>query len=390
MASFNIHHPLFVFDTVHKRTGSIERNCIFTNPQPVPLKLKVGFDFPEHSWIQIYGPAESRRAPAFVNGQALALQPGDNTVLISFNTDNFNFPERRFKGRISFQDEEDEASREWIEINFERVEELKPFQGFAALDLGTTSSAVALYHLQRDAVRRTPWAAELEGREATIPSALYVKNFQKFSRHAEGGCLVGRQALRAYRSGAPRDPRCLLLGLKRLIGEPQVLVTDQKGAGGYVDSQELLLELVKFIREQAQNHPGVHALIQKLSVTYPPTWSYRKIRRLRELFQRLGFDAEDLDFSLDEASAAGLFYIYNWIKDRDSRGRLIQDLLESEEEIQHQGRKGKRYLLNLLSFDFGGGSIDLSLMEAQLELFEHAVRLRLAQLGSDSEDFGGD
>src|SRR5262249_3936768 len=57
---------------------------------------------------------------------------------------------------------------------------------------------------------------------------------------------------------------------------------------------------------------------------------------------------------------------------------------------KEEGRHGKRYTLNLLSFDFGGGTIDLALIQAQLELYSHNVRLRLSLLGSDSCDFGGD
>jgi len=387
MPNFTIQTPLMVFDRVHRRTGTIERTCIFTNEKSERLELEVRYDFPEHSWVQIYGGPPNTGAP--IDGQALILQPGENQVLLSLNTDNFNFPDRRFKGRISFQEKEEGAFRDWIEINFEDVLDLEPFLGFAAIDLGTSSSTISLYHIQRDAVRREPWTPRLERNETEIPSAVFIKNYQKFSRGAEGGCLMGEEALQAYRGRNPRDPRCLQLSTKRLIGSSRVLATDEKGTGGFVDPLNILHSLGKFVREQFQNHQDVQALLRKVSVTFPPTWSYRHLSRWRELFQRLGFREQDLDLSLDEASAAGLFYIYNCLKERDSFNKLLQDLLPSEAELSENGTHGKSYTLNLLSFDFGGGTIDLALLEARLEILSKTVRLRLSLLGSDSCDYGG-
>ncbi len=388
MYSFTIQSPLLVFDQVHRETGTIERTCIFTNNTTREVELEIRYDFSEHSWIQIYGPDQNGRD--LVDGRLLCLRPGENRALLSLNTDNFNFPDARFRGRVLFEDKADSESRDWLEISFERVEEFKPFTGYAAIDLGTSSSTIALYHVRRDAASRVPWTPALEGSESTVPSAVYLESFDRFLQGERSGYRVGREALRRCRESTPRDPRCLQLGTKRLIGARRTLVIDERGAGGFVDPLDLLYALGKYLREKAQSHPDVHALIQKVSVTYPPTWSHRELGRWKELFQRLGFKDHELDFSLDEASAAGLFYIYNCVRESDSLRKLVQDLLATEEDLLEDGQRGKGYVLDLLCFDFGGGTTDLALIEARFEIFEKRLRLRLSLTGSDSYNFGGD
>src|ERR1041384_3081043 len=139
--SFTIPSPLLVFDRVHRRTGTIERTCLFTNRGSEDLDLEVRYDFPEHSWVQIYGTPPP--GGVVLEGPALRLQPGENRVLLSLNTNNFNFPEKRFKGRISF--EEKGGVGHWIEINFDEVEEFEPFPGYAAIDLGASTYTASLY-----------------------------------------------------------------------------------------------------------------------------------------------------------------------------------------------------------------------------------------------------
>jgi molecular chaperone DnaK (HSP70) len=388
MSNFSIQSSLLVFDQVHRKTSTIERVCILTNHEPQKIDLTVEYDFPEHSWVQIYGAGATPGEE--LDAKVLTLHPGENRLLLSFNTDSFNFPDTRFKGRLSFVDKRDPASREWIEICFEEIRELKPFLGYAAIDIGTSSSTIALYHIQRDAVKRVPWTPELDGEGQTIPSVVFVRDLQKFLQNAEGGCLAGSEALGVYRSQLSKDPRCFQRSTKRLIGIPRLLITDEKSAGAYVDPVQVLHALGKHLRGKAQSHENVHSLINKVSVTYPPTWGYTQISRWKELFARLGFREEDLDFSLDEASAAGLFYIYNCVRERDYLNKLVQDLLSSEREVEEEGKRGKGYTLKLLCFDFGGGTIDLALIEANIEIFPKLLRLRLSLAGSDSMNFGGD
>ncbi len=386
MDPFSIQSPLLVFDEVHRGTGTIERECVIENRLAETLDLRVEYHFPEHSWVQLYAPGSGVEAP--IGCGPVALRPGENRVLISLNTDSFHFPDTAFRGRISFVDRDHRY--DWIEINFESVRQLEPFTGYAAIDIGTSTSTVALYHVMRDAVRREPWTPRLEEETEYIPSAVYIRDALKFVRCADGGCLVGGDAIRAYRHRDLRAPLSLQVGTKRLLGSPRMLIADEHGAGGFVDPLDVLEALARDVRERAQRHPHVRSLLRKVCVTFPPTWSYRQVSRWKEVFRRVGLDENDIDMSVDEASAAGLFHVYNAVRERDARDRLIQDLVETEREVEEDGEKGSAYTLRLLSFDFGGGTIDLALLEAELRIFPRLIRLRLALDGSDSLEYGGD
>ncbi|MFQ5654217.1 MAG: hypothetical protein ACE5GW_05760, partial [Planctomycetota bacterium] len=386
---FAIQTPLLAFERICRRTGTIRKTCLFENRTDDRLEVNVRYGFREHSWVHLLA-AESAAPAEPEEREQLTLDPGQTRVHVLLNTNSSSFPFDRFRGRIYFQEEENGRAERWVEISFEEIEELRDFEGYAAIDLGTSNSMISLYHLRRDAVTGMPRSPALEGRSPEIPSTVFIRDFHGFQRLAEGSCAVGEAALREYQQDSGNDPRSLQVGTKRLIGVRQVLGADARGAGGYVDPSSLLYMLGRFIRERSQNHGDVASRIRKLAVTFPPTWDYQQVRRWKEVFRHLGFADEELDLSLDEASAAGLFYIYQWTRDADSRRRLIQDLLHSLEEVEGEQGRGERYLLNLLSFDFGGGTIDIAFIEAQLTMLDETIRLRIALKGSDSLGYGGD
>ena len=345
--SFGLRTPLLAFERILRRTGVIRKTCIFENPTSDSLTVQIRHGFKEHSWLQLYP-----EQPAEDTGRvdSLVLEPGETRVRALIDTDNSNFPYDTFRGRVYFT-EPDTKTERWLEISFELIEELHDFEGYAAIDLGTSNSTIALYHLQRDAASGSPWAPVLDEESVEVPSAVFLRDLAQFRRLAEGSCAVGRAALAEYRSQPTHDPRSLLVGVKRLIGADRMLAADSHGAGGYVDPLHVLYMLARSIRERCQSRDEVRARIQNLIVTFPPTWEYKQINRWKRVFRRMGFSDEQLELSLDEASAAGLFYIYKWTRDVDARNRLLQDLMASRKEINENGEKGEQYMLNLLSFD---------------------------------------
>lgn len=392
--SFHILTPLLAFERVYRRTGFIRKTCIVQNATDEPLELLIRYGFREHSWFQIY--ADDGSAFESQESERLTAGPGQTRLRVLMNTDSSNFPYDRFRGRVYFEEAgaqsgETGGASQWLEISFEEIDELRNFQGYAAIDLGTSNSTAAVYHLEYDAVTGAPWCPELEDDEVEVPSAVLVRDLGHFRNLLEGSCVVGRAALREYAENPLQDPRCLQLGTKRLVGTDRILTADSHGAGGFVDPLNVLYMLARSIRERVQSHDGIRACIRKLIVTFPPTWDYKQIDRWKEIFRRLRFSDADLDLSLDEASAAGLFFIYRWIKDEDPRNRLLQDLLHSAEEIRENGvHVGDRYLLNLLSFDFGGGTIDLAVIRVHLTVLSDIIRMRITLQGSDSLNYGGD
>ena len=392
--SFSVRSPLLVFDRIFRRTGTVRRTCLFHNPLEQELDVEVEYGFPEHSWLQVVptrGEAKDGVAPG-LEGERLRLPPGESRVHVLLDTDSSNFPYDRFLGRVYFRavDEEQVVGEHWLEVNFEQIEDLSDFEGYAAIDLGTSNSTISLYHLREDAVSGSPWSPQLGASGADVPSAVYIRDFSRFRSFAEGSYQVGQEALRDYHWGPAQDPRSLQLGSKRLVGCSRVLVADRHGSGGYVSPLDLLYAMGRFIRTHAQSHERVNARLKRVMVTFPPTWDHQQVKRWKEVFHRLGYSEDELDLSLDEASAAGLFHIYQWIRDEDSRNRLIQDLLPSWQEIEDKHGKGNRYTLRLLSFDFGGGTTDLAFIESQLTFRSENIQLRIALRGSDSLPTGGD
>lgn len=383
--SFTLRAPLLAFERVHRRTGTIRKTCTFHNPGDQKLPVRVRYGFREHSWFQVV-PERPTPAPDPGEPDLLSLPPGESRVHLLIDTDSSNFPFDRFRGRVHFEELDTQASR-WIEVSFEEIEELLDFEGHAAIDLGTSNSIVALYHLQDDAVDGEPWNPVLEqSGDPQVPSAVFLRDLGQFRKLAPGSCSVGRAAVAEYRRDPGHDPRSLQLGVKRMIGQSRILTVDAHGAGGYVDPSLVLQVLARALRERSQNHPRVQSRLRRLMVTYPPTWDYRQITRWKSVFQKLGFTDQDLDLTLDEASAAGLFHVFRWMKDPDARNRLLQDLVATQEP-----RSGEeRYLLRLLSFDFGGGTIDLALIAVEVEVPDDAIRLRITLQGSDSLGYGGD
>lgn len=387
-ASLDIRAPLLAFARVCRRTGAIRRTCLFHNRSEKEREIEIRFGFKEHSWIRFQGDQDSN-GDGSESPTRLRLGPGQNRIQVILNTDSSNFPYDQFRGRVYFEDEE-AADPRWVEISFEEIDELQDFQGYASIDLGTSNSMISLYHLRRDALRGAPWSPALERDRLEVPSAIFIKDLSRFRKLSDGSCSIGQAALADYRSKETHDPRSLQLSVKRLIGAPSVLAADANGAGGAIAPENILYMLGRAIRERAQDHEEVKARLRKLTVTFPPTWDYQQLARWKEIFERLGFSQDDLDLSLDEASAAGLFYVYRWIKDPDARRRLLQDLTHSWKQVKEDQQTGDRYELRLLSFDFGGGTIDLACIKVEMTLFEEVIRLRLSLEGSDSLMYGGD
>ncbi len=381
----DIRAPLLAFGRVCRRTGAIRRTCFFQNSSESKREIRVRYGFQEHSWIRL-APTDTSIE---VEPGTLVLAPGQSRIDVVLNTDSSNFPYDRFRGRIYFEDEQ--ASEEkWLEISFEKIDDLDDFVGYTAIDLGTSNSMLALYHLERDALRGEPWSPRLDREHIEIPSAIFIKDLARFRKLAEGSASVGRDALADYQLDDRFDPRSLQLGIKRLIGGPAVLAADQLGAGGAVEPTDVLYMLARAIRERTQQNDDVRARLRRLTVTFPPTWDHRQLYHWKSIFRKLGYQEEDLDLSLDEASAAGLFHVYRWISTEDSRKRLLQDLSHSVERIRESGRDGEKYTLHLLSFDFGGGTTDLAFIQVDLIFFGDTTRLKISLLGSDSIEFGGD
>jgi molecular chaperone DnaK (HSP70) len=190
-----------------------------------------------------------------------------------------------------------------------------------------------------------------------------------------------------------------MLAERRLAARPRRVVAYTKVAPAPADQrveQEVAPHLpaeLFFCRLFQRFREATRSDVRQFAVTYPTTFSRRELDQVREAawhgWQRateeLAETPAPLEFNdlvtrhfplaLDEASAAGFFFLHRKVFERP------------------HGLAAFRYLyrdgFNLLLFDCGGGTIDIGLLRA--EVFDKPARVRISVVGrSGKRAFGGD
>lgn len=128
-----------------------------------------------------------------------------------------------------------------------------PATGFAAIDFGTSNSAIALPSSGAQGVR----LVELEPGHHTMPTAV-------FYRADESGPLYGRAAIAAYVDGL--DGR-LMRSLKSVLGSPLIEQGTDVGAGRAVKFADVIAGFLSHLRRQAEAAAG--ARIERVVVGRP-------------------------------------------------------------------------------------------------------------------------
>ena len=120
--------------------------------------------------------------------------------------------------------------------------------GFAAIDFGTSNSAIAL-PAGADAVR----LVELEPGHSTMPTAVF---YRVDETRAEPERLFGRAAIAAYVDG--QDGR-LMRSMKRILGSPLAEQSTDVGGGRPVRYRDVVAGYLRHLKRQAEGTAG-HAL----------------------------------------------------------------------------------------------------------------------------------
>ena len=120
--------------------------------------------------------------------------------------------------------------------------------GFAAIDFGTSNSAIAL-PAGDDAVR----LVELETGHATMPTAVF---YRVDETHAEPERLFGRAAIAAYVDG--QDGR-LMRSMKSILGSPLAEQSTDVGGGRSVRYRDVIAGYLRHLKRRAEAAAG-HAL----------------------------------------------------------------------------------------------------------------------------------
>lgn len=272
----------------------------------------------------------------------------------------------------------DQAGTAWEHTVRFRAVRQKAYDGVLGIDWGTTNTCAA-HSLSADSlphpIELTPPGARSGPADyEQFPSVLYV---QSLSDPEHPVFYLGPEA----RKQANRDGRleCLIHSLKRrfLTGAP-VYVRDAEGREYAYPVEELTRLVLLRLVELAEYEIGRE--VRHLGFTFPTKWPAATRRRfamvLRSVAETLSaarrigpVDVRLTPPDIDEANAVAL----NVLHSLQLRGKLISDRP-----------------FTLVAYDFGGGTIDTSVLVVRLdEAADTPLTTRYVGIGGTS-DFGGD
>jgi hypothetical protein len=171
-------------------------------------------------------------------------------------------------------------------------------------------------------------------------------------------------------------------GMKRWLGREGVDGSHQvfiKNHQHNVPAEEAYFDFVDAYRNAFQDWGQVR--LQRVKATYPPDYPPRALQSMRFIYgERMKIDPDYL-FGIDEASAAAVFYVWQ---------RLEKCGFNA---AKYQADYGETH--NLLVFDLGGGTTDVSLVEvtAKSQVVQGHIKdqVQLKVLGTASLlNIGGD
>lgn len=237
--------------------------------------------------------------------------------------------------------------KEEFPICLESITTAPFYQGIVAIDFGTTNSSIAVI----DSGTHVPRVLGLEANSKSIASGIL---FESVHPKDQPTYSIGSDATTKLRSAeSPTD--AYIVSAKRLLGtnaKKTLQNNKARGAGQrfttytYDEISRFIIEkLISLGEEQLRKDT-----IQRVVVTYPTMFSQPRVKALRRVFKELGFEDQHVQMGIDEASAAGL-----WFLDREVRDRYGSDIASF---VAHHPQP-----FVILAYDFGGGTIDVSLMK---------------------------
>jgi molecular chaperone DnaK (HSP70) len=361
--------PIF-YNTIRRNSGGKRRIIHVTNTDPVDLELVVA-DVEKPEWIEIEG--------VYATSE-FKLEKGKRTpFIVNVNTQHQYFPTTQCmdqKVRVSF---EDNRVLDIAITLHEVIDKILPFRGVFAVDFGTSNSVYAYKGRAMDLPQHAK-ASNSAIASDEIPSAIFFHNvadprYPRFS--------IGREAFFDIKEHSGQT-YSYLLSSKRLLGrDKKLLILDRLGGAKSEHRQEYHVEevaafIMRELVERAQDEIGQK--IEAIVATYPPLFTrgqkqalQRAIGKAMEALE-IQIDPETLVMDLDEANAGAFNHIY---------GPMLDDF----RNFQVTERK-----VDLLSLDFGGGTVDISLVSVDINRSQQgriSIETVLHGLSGDP-NWGGD
>lgn len=260
----------------------------------------------------------------------------------------------------------------------EVIKEIPDYKGTFAIDFGTTNSCYA--YRSRVGEEADIESAFKKARTSDIlPSVIFFSDVDKIHPNFK----IGNPALFDIEENSSQT-YSYFRSIKRYMGSDKLFTVLDKYSGLKPErrqrwkAEDIAGFYLSGLIKQAEIEIG--SRIKRVIATYPVLYTKAKKRALVNAFKK-AFDylgrnikEEDIILNLDESMAAGFNYIY---------GPLL-DEFRVYESIESRNK--------LLTFDFGGGTIDVSLVDVNIKRSEdRKVKVGITVEGiTGARHYGGD
>lgn len=303
-------------------------------------------------------------------GEATILAPGEErtvAIVLPLRTDNGPLPEGRTyfcRVDLQFADHQETLSKSNVAIE---VRPERPFNGYIAIDFGTSETAVA--YLRHDE-REQPHPLELEPGHPFVPTTIcYYLNSDSTLAYC-----IGQEARQRAESG-DRGVLCLD-SLKWRIGSTEFLSLPDGRSVSWVD---VAADYLRRLKELIEEHPSIAAVVDRAYPSRPARFSSPATAGLRAAFSRAGIEPMVIDATgenhlmLSESWAPLMLALPLPALVAMQRSAVGEDLIAPPYVGTH----------HILTFDVGGGSTDVSLFAIDVRNRANIVVRELATDGSE-------
>jgi molecular chaperone DnaK (HSP70) len=336
--------PVF-FRTLKKNAGAKRKLITITNTDEEDFDAGIQ-DVEKPEWVEL-----EKIQP----GAQLKLKKGRRTpVVVNINTNHKFFRRGESEDstvKITFDDERELAITVTIQ---EIIDKIEFFRGVFAMDFGTSNTCYAW----KDKGEAMDAEAAFKPAESSdqIPTLVFFKDVSSAS-HPK--VVIGNEARHDIKEFGSQT-YSYFMSIKRLLGEGQKFIVLDQHSGGDPhrrqewDEEAIASFIVREVVKRAEAKIG--GKITQVVATYPILYSQERKKSLRRVFEtalgslEVPVEEDTIVIDLDETNAAAFNYIYGPMLDEFRRFQ------STEKEC------------TLLSFDFGGGTIDISLIDVHIRL----------------------
>jgi hypothetical protein len=242
----------------------------------------------------------------------------------------------RFRGDIHLHPRGRPEGGSRIRLEIDEIRDMEALSGYFAIDLGTTNSTAVYFDASDPELHDSRFSAQEIGfglldnegtsrkHANTVPTDLFIKDPRNLVTSLDAS-LLGERAQKAA-----DDPDSNLYDSCYIRAAKTVLATDKvwnvwfdPGSGQpereRVRPPDVLAAVLKKLIAHATRE--MKKRISSVIMTYPPQWSFVERRALEGVIDRIRPAIQDdrrklsLRMNIDEASAAGLYYIYEQVNE---------------------------------------------------------------------------